>query len=347
MTVQNAAFTPGLGLRSPHVQSMLNSSAIRRKTVMKRTAALIAAEQEWLLDGGDGVRLLGHYSPQTVKRRKDNGQRRLAVLFHGWEGSSRSNYILSTSAHLYALGFDVFRLNFRDHGETHHLNKGLFHSCRLDEVIHALQDMQARTGASDWGLAGFSLGGNFTLRVANRAKADGLSIASAVAICPVIDPANTLNAMEQGPRFYHSYYVRKWTRSLNAKEVAFPGVYDVEAWKQLAGLRERTNFLAVRYAGYETGRAYLDGYSVAGDRLADLSVPSLILTAADDPVIPVSDIRALAGNPALEIHVTDHGGHCGFLKNWKFESWSEEVIADRFMAIGDGFNPSPAGEEND
>ena len=66
---------------------------------------------------------------------------------------------------LFAAGFDVFRLNFRDHGDTHHLNPGLFHSCRLEEVVHALADLQDRLQARRWCLAGFSLGGNFSLRV--------------------------------------------------------------------------------------------------------------------------------------------------------------------------------------
>jgi predicted alpha/beta-fold hydrolase len=341
MTVREVNFNPGMGLRNPHVQSVLNSSGLRRNVIKKRTSKLLAAEQEWILDGGNGVRLLGHYSPQAETRRG------LAVLFHGWEGSSRSNYILATAAQLYGLGFDVFRLNFRDHGETHHLNEGLFHSCRIDEVVHAMQDMQKRTGARNWGLAGYSLGGNFTLRVAARAQSDHLSIASAVAICPVIDPHNTLLAMEQAPAFYERYYIRKWSRSLDAKQAAFPGHYDVDAWKTLKSLRTRTDFLATTYAGFESGLAYLDGYSVAGDRLSDLEVPSLILTAADDPVIPVDDIRALATNPALEVHVSDHGGHCGFLKNWKFESWTEDVIAERFLAIGGRTKTASTGEKDD
>ena len=53
--------------------------------------------------------------------------------------------------------------------------------------------------------------------------------------------------------------------------------------------------------------------------------------AADDPVIPVSDTESLPDNPCLEVLVTEHGGHCGYLKNWKLDSWAEDFIADRFV----------------
>ena len=136
-------FSPALGLRSTHTQSLINSSGFRRRIVRKRSKALLEAEQDWILDGGDGVRLLGHYSPQK------SDSKGLVILFHGWEGSSRSNYIVAAGGMLYDRGFDVFRLNFRDHGESHHMNRGLFHSCRLAEVVHALQDIQQRTGTAD------------------------------------------------------------------------------------------------------------------------------------------------------------------------------------------------------
>lgn len=323
-------FRPPFGLRSPHTQSLLNSSVLRRLMVRRRAQALLAAEQAWLLDGGNGIRLLAHYSPQNPSRRG------LVVLLHGWEGSSSSNYILATGARLFAEGYDVLRLNFRDHGPTHHLNPGIFHSCRLDEVIHALGDMQARVQAGRWCIAGFSLGGNFALRVALHGPRRGLSIARAFAVCPVIDPEHALRAMETGPKFYHDYYVRKWGRSLRIKQQCFPERYAYDEWFALDGMRARTAYFATRYYDFPNVEAYFDGYSIAGDRLASLSVPSTLLTAADDPVVPVSDIDGLPKNPALEVVVTRLGGHCGYLKNWKLESWAEDFIVERFGGTSAG-----------
>ncbi len=325
MHIRHDPFKPPVGLRNPHTQSLLGSSRLRRLLVARRVGDLVENEQEWIMDGGNRARLLGHYSARPENKAG------LAVLLHGWEGSSRSNYILATGARLFNAGFNVFRLNFRDHGDSHYLNPGVFHSCRLDEVIGALGDMQGRTGVSNWAIAGFSLGGNFALRVALHGPAKGLAVSRCVAVCPVLDPAHVLQSMEDGPSFYENYYDRKWARSLQKKEACFPDRYDYEEWHALPDLRARTRYLATRYYGYETLEDYFEGYSIAGNRLAALAVPSSILTAADDLVVPVKDVESLPDNPCLEIQVTRHGGHCGYLKNWKLESWAEGYIVDRFL----------------
>ncbi|NNK37646.1 MAG: alpha/beta fold hydrolase [Xanthomonadales bacterium] len=318
-------FQPPLGLRSGHVQSLLASSAIRRKLVLHRSRALRAAGEVWTLDGGEGIRLQGLYSPQP------GGSRGLAVLLHGWEGSVNSNYVLANGARLYASGFDVFRLNFRDHGDTHHLNPGIFHSCRIDEVVNSLVDLQARLGVDRWFLAGYSLGGNFSMRVALRAGSLGLRLGHVVAVNPVINPLHAMVAMEEGIRFYERYFERKWSRSLHIKKKAFPELYGDETWHTIRGLRQRTHYLATRHAGFGSAEEYFEGYSIADGRLAPLAVPSTLLTSADDPVVPVRDFDELPDNSFLELIVTPYGGHCGFLKNWKLESMAEDLIAERFL----------------
>jgi hypothetical protein len=326
MIVPLDAFRPPRGLRSRHVQSLLSSSPVRRRVMWRRSAALRAVEQSWVLDGGEGIRLEGFHSAQPEGR-----SRGLVVLLHGWEGSVNSNYILSNGARLYAAGFEVFRLNFRDHGDTHHLNPGIFHSCRLDEVVHALRDLQRRSEERPWSLAGYSLGGNFALRVALKADSAGLKLRQVVSICPVIDPARAMRAMEEGIRFYERYFERKWSRSLRIKQSCFPELYGGDDWHSIRGLRARTHYLATRYAGFADADSYFDGYSIAGQRLALLTVPATILTSADDPVVPVEDFRKLPENPWLEVLVTKYGGHCGFLKNWKLESLAEDLLLERML----------------
>jgi predicted alpha/beta-fold hydrolase len=318
-------FRPAFGLRNTHTQSVINSSDLRRRIVGKRSKAMLDAEQDWTVDGGDGIRLLGHYSPQKGVSKG------LVVLFHGWEGSSRSNYIVAAGGMLFDQGFDVFRLNFRDHGDTHHMNAGIFHSCRLDEVVHALKDIQQRTGARDWALSGYSLGGNFALRVALSAPEAGLSLKQVVAVCPVVSPSNALKAMEDGPRGYESYFIRKWAKSLKLKQSLFPDNYEYEEWHELGSLRERTGYLATRYYEFESLDQYFDGYSIAGDRLKAVKISTTILTSEDDMVVPVSDFQDLPENENIELLVTRFGGHCAFLKNWKMESLADDVIVERVL----------------
>jgi predicted alpha/beta-fold hydrolase len=323
-------FLPAFGLRNTHAQSVINSSAYRRRIVGKRSKAMLDTEQDWTVDGGDGVSLHGHYSPQAGESKG------LVIMFHGWEGSSQSNYIVGAGGMLYDRGFDVFRLNFRDHGDSHHMNAGIFHSCLIAEVVHAVKDIQQRTGASNWALSGYSLGGNFALRVALAAPEAGLSLAQVVAICPVVSPANVLQAMEDSQAPYENYFIRKWAKSLKLKESLFPDAYEYEEWHSLKSLRERTGFMATRYYDFETLEHYFEGYSIAGGRLAALTVPATILVSEDDMVVPISDFRTLPDNDNIELLVTRYGGHCAFLKSWKMDSLADDVIIERVLQSAGG-----------
>ena len=138
---------------------------------MPRATALLRASREMVLDCGDGVRL------QAFHAAAAGGEGRVAVLLHGWEGSADSTYVLALAQQLYDRGFDVVRLNLRDHGATHHLNRELFHSCRLPEVVGAIRRIQLMFPGKPLHLAGFSLGGNFMLRAAAQAEQAGLELA--------------------------------------------------------------------------------------------------------------------------------------------------------------------------
>jgi predicted alpha/beta-fold hydrolase len=254
------------------------------------------------------------------------------LLLHGWEGSHRSSYIQHSTAALLAEGFGVVQLNFRDHGDTHHLNPGLFHSCRLDEVVAAALWLQRRFPAPFWGAAGFSLGGNFALRLALAAPAAGLALGEVAAICPVLHGARGMAALESGLPLYHWYFMRKWRASLRRKAASFPGQFPLEAGLRLREMRELTRWLVEECTDFDSLDAYFDGYAIADDRLSQLAVPVAILTSADDPVIPVADFPALRLPPSATLEISPWGGHCGFLENAALDGFAERWVASRMAA---------------
>ena len=321
-------FAPPRWLRNPHVQSVLSSSSLRRALQRNRAQNLLQDARELILDCGEGVRLQGFYSQQRVQQRT----RGLVILLHGWEGSAGSNYILSSGTRLLEEGFDVFRLNFRDHGATHHLNRELFHSCRIDEVVGAVHALAKHFPQQRLAVAGFSLGGNFALRVAARAPEAGLHLVAALAVCPVIDPAQGLNGIERAPWFYQMYFLRKWRSSLLHKQQLFPDLVLFTKAELAGNLRQLTASLVERHTRFGSLDAYLSGYSVAGPTLSALSVPTDILTAADDPVIPLAAFHNLQLPAIAHLDIVDGGGHCGFIDDLSLHSWSEDYIAARLLA---------------
>jgi hypothetical protein len=322
-------FQPPAWLGNRHLQSVLPSLPLRRVPVERRARAVISASRRLVLDCGDDVRLMGwHADPPAASAIEPP---RLAVLLHGWEGSSESLYVLSVAQLLHERGFAVMRLNLRDHGGTHALNEGLFHSCRIAEVLGAIGRLQSLYPDARISLAGFSLGGNFMLRVGARAAGAGLRIARICAVCPVLDPATTLAALEAGPSIYRQYFLFKWRRSLRAKQAAWPSVYEFGGLLGEPSLTAMTERMVLRHTDFPDLASYLRGYAITGDALGGLEAPARIITSRDDPMILAHDLDRLAQPPALEVTVTGRGGHCGYMDALSGPSWIDRTIVEELL----------------
>jgi predicted alpha/beta-fold hydrolase len=314
-------FEPPWLLRGPNVQSVVARVGPRRARVRAKAAALLAASEDIVADVGGGVRLLIHHTPPRCEPNAGT-----VVLMHGWEGSGMATYVLSAAIGLWARGHRIVRPNLRDHGPSHHLNEGLFHSCRLDEMVDAVRWIRARFPAGPLALVGSSLGGNFALRIAARADAAGLGVARVVAVCPVLDPEDTMYALDRGSLIYRQYFLRRWRRSLELKKAAFPHLYDFARLERFRTLEEMTDYFVRHYTEFADLSTYLRGYALTGDRLAGLRVPSRVLLADDDPVIPVWGIERVARSDNLKIDRTARGGHCGFIADYRLSSWADRYV---------------------
>lgn len=308
-------------MRNPHLQSVLASVPPRSSRVRVRAAGFRARSQDVLVDCGQGVRLLGRV---TYPAAADNG--RMIVMLHGWEGSAESTYFLSVAPELLARGYSVFRLNLRDHGDSHQLNEEIFHSCRLDEVVGAFGWISRNYAPRRLLAVGFSLGGNFALRVAARAPLAGLALDKVVAICPVLNPAETMVALDNGSPLYRYYFLRRWRSSLEKKQLAFPSRYDFGPLQRFTNLTDMTEYFVVHHTEFPDLYTYLRGYALTGDRLAGLTVPATMLLADDDPVIPVVGLADIRASDSLRVLRSQYGGHCGFLQDLSLNSWLDNFL---------------------
>jgi predicted alpha/beta-fold hydrolase len=315
------AFRPPLGLRHQHVQSLLAGWPWRQRWLRHDARRLLVAARDEVVDCGGSARLLGHMS------RQPGASLGLAILLHGWEGSAQASYVVSTGARLYSAGLDVFRLNFRDHGESFALNPELFHSCRIDEVVGAIAEIARRHGGNKpIFLIGHSLGGNFALRAAVRAPSAGIELRRVIAICPVLRPHSTMHALETGLFIYREYFLRRWRRSLLAKAACFPDLYRFGDLRRFPTLTATTEFFVNEYTEFSGLDEYLNGYAITGNALGDLAVSARIIAAADDPVIPIEDLADVAVTPALDVDVHARGGHCAFLESYGLRSWLDRAV---------------------
>jgi uncharacterized protein len=319
-----SSFNPPPVLRNAHVQTLISSTPLRSWPLRRRTRQLQASAQDVVLQCSDGIRLHGLYNPHPSPTRG------LAILLHGWEGDAESSYQLSNAHSLHRAGFDVFRLHLRDHGPSHALNPELYNSTRLQEVIDAVREVQRLYPHDKNFLAGHSLGGNFSLRIAARAPQQGIQLDKVVAVCPVLDPWRTMKEIEDGSQVYHRYFVHRWKRSLKIKLDHFPELGYGDSLLEMQSLTDMNEYFVPNYTGYDSSRSYYDAYALTGDTLAKLEIPSHIILSQDDPMIPCDDLDKVARTRALSIETPRYGGHCGFLLNWRMEGWVDQRLLELF-----------------
>ena len=252
------------------------------------------------------------------------------LLFHGWEGSIESAYILSAGRFLFNNGFSVFRLNFRDHGKSHHLNKGLFYATLIDEVFAAVKTVSEITDDSPLFLAGFSLGGNFALRIGQmHSKEPVMKLRHIVSISPVINPDKATNAIDRN-MIIRKYFILKWRRSLSLKQRLFPELYDFRGILPLKSCRSITDRLIDQYSSYKDAAEYFRCYAITNSILNDIGIPTTIITSKDDPVIPVDDFYSLNVKKPVNLIIHSYGGHNGFINNLSFDCWYEKKMIRLF-----------------
>ncbi len=324
-------FKPPFPLRSGHLQTILNGSSLRNKLAQAGIQRVNNSAQVQIIDCGEGVQLIGAYNRSSSAQKLTGAGKPSAmiILIHGWEGSFDSSYMLTATHTLLNAGYDVFRLNMRDHGPSLHLNQALFNATLTQEITRAIAAITEKYSPSSCFLAGYSLGGNFALRIAADSGV-ALNINAAMAICPPLDPAVTMTILEKPWSPYQFYFFKKWRNSLQSKLAYFPELNYGPTLNRCKNLADINRFFIPEHTPHSTPGAYFAAYALTGQCLSDLDIPALLVTSRDDPIIPAKDLALIPASEKLEIDLLSYGGHCGFLKNKRLESWVEGRMVNYF-----------------
>lgn len=283
---------------------------------------LLETSRELIVNSTEESKLLAYYSQHPRSKG-------LIIILHGWEGSSSSAYVLATGSYFFKRGFSVCRLNLRDHGESHHLNEGLFHGALLQETFDAVNAIAKRAQNSPVYLMGFSLGANFSLRIAIKHSQTPIEYLKHVfAVSPPLDPYKTTLAIDNGLPFYRQYFLKKWRRSLKKKQQLFPQKYNFTRMLQAETCLELTENVMAYFPQFYSYRDYFKIYTLNNKSFQNLTIPVRIFIATDDPVIPLDDYQSLSNNHFLTISRQPYGGHCGFINLFPYSRWYNEAISE-------------------
>ncbi|MCB1177362.1 MAG: alpha/beta fold hydrolase [Leptospiraceae bacterium] len=256
------------------------------------------------------------------------------ILFiHGWEGGIESGYIIRSANFFWNHGYSIIRINLRDHGETHHLNEGLFNGSLLEETYEAIHIISKTLKNKPLYIIGFSLGGNFALRIAekhSKTRKKVKLLEQIFSICPALDPYEATLLLDKS-LIFRKYFLKAWKDSLIKKQKLFPYLYDFKDLLNSRSVMELTEKMIPRFSPFTNIHEYFSTYTLKKTFFAKIKIKTTIFASKDDPVIPYQHFLEIENNENVLISLQENGGHCGFILNLKDDTWYSNEILQRIQ----------------
>lgn len=279
----------------------------------KRLLTALPAAEPRFFDVAPDARVLAHCNWQ-----RDRKSAPTLLALHGLEGSSEAHYMRGLAEKAFAAGFNVLRLNMRNCGGTEHLSHGLYHSGLTADPLFVLSELRDRDGLSRFAVAGYSMGGNVTMKLAGELGATEFpEVKAFAAVSPVIELEACVQAIERREnRIYEWNFCRNLQRRMRRKSKHFPGRFDLKGLWRIWSIRGFDDRYTAPHHGFNGAEDYYQRASAMRviDRVAR---PALILSAADDPFVPphIFEQPALKNNQHITTVITPGGGHCAFVES--------------------------------
>jgi predicted alpha/beta-fold hydrolase len=328
-------FVPPRFLRNGHLQTIVGNLLPRTYSLPEPESQLIEVEPS-NSHGASFVLCHCHWQPAEVR-----SQRLTMIIVHGLEGSSSSGYVLGNSARALAAGCNVVRMNMRSCGDGEAFSPSIYHAGRSEDVATVMAELACTYLIRSFALVGYSMGGNLVLKLAGERGATApLYLKAVVGVSPLMDLAASSAALyEPQNRLYESRFLSEVLKRFRHKIELYPGLYTAEGLDKIGTVRQFDDKVVARYGGFTGADDYY--HSVASSNWAqDITVPTLILHALDDPFIRMTpETRAkLVSNPRVMLVETRHGGHCAFLSLEPGDAgyWAERTLLDFLLATVEG-----------
>jgi uncharacterized protein len=314
-------FEPHPLLRNPHAQTVAFALWPRKFPRLPG-----GTSREFEVEPGTRIRGECHWQ----RRPKD---RPTLVLVHGLEGSSESAYMLGLAERAFLAGWNAVRLNQRNCGGTESLTPTLYHSGRSDDFRAVLSEFIERDHLREIFFAGYSMGGNLVLKMAGElASGAPKELRGVAGVCPTLDLAACVDALGLPRNFlYEARFVSGMKARMRRKVKLYPGKYDISGLARVRTVREFDDVMTAQYCGFRDAPDYY-ARSSAARVVGAIRIPTLVLTAQDDPFVPCKNFSApaLTENPHVTLVVPNQGGHCAFISPHRGDErfWAEARVME-------------------
>jgi uncharacterized protein len=314
-------FEPHPLLRGAHLMTIA--------PVFWRRKFFLPPTEERLFQVDSESQLLAHCHWQPCNR----SEAPVMVIVHGLEGSSDSDYARGVAETAFTRGYNAIRINQRNCGDSEALTPTLYNSGMSSDYRAVCDELVDRDGFKQIFFSGYSMGGNLVLKMGGEYR-EGFppALRGICAICPALDLAACANALERWDNyFYQRRFVIGLLERYRRKAMSLPDRYRQNGFGAIRTVRQFDDAITAPNAGYRDAQEYYETAS-AKRVLKHLQVPTLIITAKDDPFVPYPSILAAGAekNPKITLIAPKHGGHCAFIsrQGGTARFWAELQIVD-------------------
>ncbi|HLL74514.1 MAG TPA: alpha/beta fold hydrolase [Pyrinomonadaceae bacterium] len=328
-------FRPHRRFASGHAQTVARHYWPRRRELLRSAAG----DEERLFEVEPGVRVL-----VRCRWQKDRLRAPTLLLVHGLEGSSESTYVLGTAEKAHRAGLNALRLNIRTCGGTQHLAPTLYHSGLSEDLRAVIEELIARDRLAEIYLAGFSLGGNQSLKLAGELGGDAPpALRGVAAVSPSIDLAACADRIRRRDNWlYNRSFLAGMRRRMRLAQQLYPERFGTGRHRRARSIREFDELFTAPHFGFSNADDYYSRAS-ALQFIPRIRIPTLIVHAEDDPFVPIDSFRhpSLAANPHVLLLAPRRGGHVGFVGDEAPPDpdrfWAENRIVEFCRLLSDAF----------
>lgn len=319
MPLLESVYRPPLGFTSGHVQSIWPAVMRRVPQVPWRRERVITPDDDFL-----DVDVWTAAEPTA----------RVAILSHGLEGNANQPYMRGMAHALRRRGWDVVAWNCRGCGGEPNRMLRFYHSGSSDDLGTVIDHVTAQSRWSEVALAGFSLGGNQTLKyLGEQGAAVHAKVVGAVAFSVTCDlAASSVRLGEWQNRIYMARFMKTLRAKVIAKAQYFPGQLNLTGLAEMRTFRQFDDRYTAPLHGFADAEDY---WRQCGSVhfLRDIRVPTLLVNALDDPFLagrcfPREEAES---NPQFWLETPRHGGHVGFVTRGAGGEYWSETRAGEFL----------------
>lgn len=254
----------------------------------------------------------------------------LVLLIHGLEGSSESNYMITTSNQLNLNKYDAVCMNLRGcSGEDNWLLHN-YHSGKTDDVDFIIKYLIENYNYKNIIICGFSLGGNMTLKYLGEYNDIPKKVKGGIAISVPID---LTTAQAELSKLKNKLYMTEFLRSMKLKILQkaekFP---DFKLDKKLLFKATKFKHIEKQYTvpvfGFKSSEDYWQKASCK-PYISKIKHKTLLINAKDDSFLSPEcyPFEIAKKSKLFHLKTPKYGGHVGFIAAFNEESyWIENQI---------------------